>query len=181
MLSRHTIRITVAVGVAIPVLLVPPGLLAQSHPAGATDPHAWIDSALKWWGVLSVFVIGALQLWVRAIVRDHVDAQREASAKALLEHDTNPSAHANHKNPAKYASEIGEVKAALGQVQIQGAVILEKIKSGQETNAEWRGMLDAKLETLDAKLGGITALDHRLSKIEGEHVAIHNLRDRGRS
>ena len=62
-----------------------------------------LDALLKAWAVLSVFVIGGLQLWVRSQVRDGTDAVLE-EAKALHEiameamdkHDHNPLAHANH-------------------------------------------------------------------------------------
>lgn len=162
-MKRRTTRRWVWAGIAVPVLLVPPTLLAQASPH--PDPHGWIDSALKWWGVLSVVAVAGMQLWIRSIVREQIDQLREATGKALTMHDTNPDAHANHKNPPKYAAEIAEVRSALGRVEMQTAVILARIEAGQERNAEhW--------ESLTGRLDHLASIETRVIAIESS-CAIH--------
>lgn len=157
-MSRSAIRATIGTLVLAPLAAGPLAVLAQATAPAAPHMDA-LDTVLKVWSGLSMLVIAALHLWVRSIVRDHTDAAKEANAKALLEHDTNPSAHANHKNPTKYAAEIAEVKAALGGISTQIAVILSRIESGQERNADHWDALGEQLSRLPEIETRLTALE----------------------
>ena len=157
MLSRHAVRVTIGTLVLAPLAIGPLAVLAQATtPAPRGDI---LDTLLKVWSALSVIVIAGLHLWVRSIVRDHTDAASKVAADALRQHDENPSAHANHKNPAKYASEIAEVRAALNTLSTQVAVILARIESGHERNAEhW--------EALTEQLSRLPSIETRLTSLE---------------
>jgi len=157
-MSSRSVRLTVGTLVLAPLTAGPLAVLAQ-----VTSPaphHADIlDTLLKIWSALSVLVIAGLHLWVRSIVRDHTDAVSKAASDALRAHDENPSAHANHKNPARYAAEISEVRAALHGLSTQTAVILARIESGQERNAEhWEGLTE-RLDHLSSIESRLTALE----------------------
>lgn len=157
MLSRHAVRVTIGTLTLAPLAVGPLAVLAQ---ATSPAPHSDIlDTALKIWSALSVIVIAGMHLWVRSIVRDHTDKVSQAAADALKTHDENPSAHANHKNPAKYAAEIAEVRATLHTLSTQVAVILARIESGQERNAEhW--------EALTEQLSRLPSIETRLTSLE---------------
>lgn len=156
-MSRRSVRLTIGTLVLAPLAAGPLAVLAQ---ATAPDPHVNVlDTVLKIWSAVSVLVIAALHLWVRSIVRDHTDAANKTAADALRAHDENPSAHANHKNPAKYASEIHEVRTALYGISTQIAVILSRIESEQERDAEHR-------EALAEQLSRLPAMDSRLTALE---------------
>lgn len=157
MLSRPAVRRTIGIMILAPLAVWPLAVLAQAtSPPPRTD---LIDTLLKVWSAVSVLVIAALHLWVRSIVRDHTDAATKAAADALKAHDENPSAHANHRNPAKYASEIAEVRATLHTLSTQVAVILARIESGQERNAEhW--------EALTEQLSRLPSIETRLTSLE---------------
>jgi len=157
MFSRHAVRATIGTLVLAPLAIGPLAVLAQ-----ATAPHqdsSILDTLLKAWSALSVVVIAGLHLWVRSIVRDHTDAASRAAADALKAHDENPSAHANHKNPAKYAVEIAEERTALNTLSTQVAVILARIESGHERNAEHWNALTERLSTLPEIESRLTSLE----------------------
>lgn len=157
-MSRRSVRLTIGTLVLAPLAVGPLAVLAQAA-APAVQHDDVLGTILKVWSAVSVLVIAALHLWVRSIVRDHTDAANKAASDALRDHDTNPSAHANHKNPAKYASEIGEVRTALYGLSTQIAVILSRIEAGQERNAEhW--------EALTEQLSRLPAMDSRLTALE---------------
>ena len=157
MLSRPAVRRTIGTLVLAPLAVGPLAVLAQ---ASTPEPHSSVlDTLIKVWSAVSVIVIAGLHLWVRSIVRDHTDAASKAAAEALKAHDENPSAHANHKNPAKYAAEIAEVRTALARVEMQTAVILARIESGQERNAEhW--------ESVTGRLDHLASIESRVIAIE---------------
>lgn len=90
-----------------------------------------LDALLKVWAVLSVFVIGGLQLWVRAQIRVGTDAVL-AEAKALHEiameaqdkHEHDPLAHPNHSmTPVirdlhlKVVGELAEIRTELRELR----------------------------------------------------------------
>ena len=158
MFSRHAVRATIGTLVLAPLAIGPLAVLAQAS-APAPAQRDTLDTLLKVWSALSVIVIAGLHLWVRSIVREHTDGAKEAAARALREHDENPSAHANHKNPAKYASEIVEVRAALNTLSTQVAVILARIESGHERNAEHWNALTERLSTLPEIESRLTSLE----------------------
>ena len=158
MFSRHAVRATIGTLVLAPLAIGPLAVLAQAS-APAPAQRDTLDTLLKVWSALSVIVIAGLHLWVRSIVRDHTDAASRAAADALKAHDENPSAHANHKNPAKYAVEIAEERTALNTLSTQVAVILARIESGHERNAEHWNALTERLSTLPEIESRLTSLE----------------------
>lgn len=163
MALRPRVRVTWVILAAI-VAFLPPTLYAQ-----ATQSHPDTDvfgTLLRWWGLVSVFVIGALQLWVRSVVRDQVDAAKAIASAALREHDEDQTAHAKHPNAARYRQEMGQLRDEVGAIGTRTEVILERIKSGQEAAA-------SRWEDLARRMDRLDAMEHRLSRLEAEHSARH--------
>lgn len=162
MMPRRAIRGTVATMILTPLAVGPLAVLAQATNQPASHSMiSFTDTLLKIWSALSVLVIAGLHLWVRSIVRDHTDRTAQAASDALRSHDENQSAHANHKNPAKYAQEIAEVRAALNTVSTHIAVILARIESGQERNAE-------RWESLAQRLDHLANIESRVTALESK-------------